>query len=98
MSLEDAVRGTSFAALLAEAKRAVEEDLARVWQARPRLAPTDAITDAARELTLRGGKRFRSALAILAYSACARGASLAPAIAAATAFELLQTYLLIQDD
>ncbi|MGK4004387.1 polyprenyl synthetase family protein [Sorangium sp. So ce1036] len=52
----------------------------------------------ARSLTLRGGKRFRAGLLVAAYQGVAPDAPLAPAIDAGVALELLQTYLLIQDD
>ncbi|XXT25409.1 polyprenyl synthetase family protein [Sorangium sp. So ce429] len=52
----------------------------------------------AKSLTLRGGKRFRAGLLIAAYQGVAPDAPLEPAIDAGVALELLQTYLLIQDD
>ncbi|WP_437581683.1 polyprenyl synthetase family protein [Sorangium sp. So ce887] len=52
----------------------------------------------ARNLTLRGGKRFRAGLLVAAYQGVAPDAPLEPAIDAGVALELLQTYLLIQDD
>src|SRR6185437_3001411 len=43
-------------------------------------------------------KRYRAALLAAAYAGAAPGASLEPALQAGVALELLQTYLLIQDD
>jgi geranylgeranyl diphosphate synthase type I len=53
---------------------------------------------AARDLTMRGGKRFRAAMLVAAYSGVSPRASLEPGYAAGVALELLQTYLLVQDD
>ena len=53
---------------------------------------------AARDLTLRGGKRFRAALLATAYAGAAPRAKIEIALEAGVAIELLQTYLLIQDD
>ncbi|XXX80776.1 polyprenyl synthetase family protein [Sorangium sp. So ce134] len=57
-----------------------------------------AMVKEAESLTLRGGKRFRAALVAAAYQGVAPDAPLGPAIAGGAAVELLQTYLLIQDD
>src|SRR5262249_4093212 len=51
-----------------------------------------------RDLTIRGGKRFRAGMLVAAFSGVAPRASLEPALSAAVSLELLQTYLLIQDD
>ena len=56
------------------------------------------MAEAARDLTLRGGKRFRAGMLVAAYEGVAPRASLDPAFSAAVSFELLQSYLLIQDD
>jgi len=53
---------------------------------------------AARDLTLRGGKRFRAGMLVAAFAGAAPRASTEPALAAAVSIELLQSYLLIQDD
>lgn len=50
------------------------------------------------DLTLRGGKRFRAALLAAAHQGVAPGAPLSVALDAGVALELLQSYLLIQDD
>ena len=56
------------------------------------------IVEAVRDLTLRGGKRLRAGLVVIGYRAVQPRASLAPAIEAAAALEILQSYLLIHDD
>jgi geranylgeranyl diphosphate synthase, type I len=98
-----AALGPDFAALLAVVRPAIEERLAALWDARlaqlcrhgPEVA---AMAGAARDLTLRGGKRYRSALLVAAYTGVAPGAPVEPALQVGVALELLQTYLLIQDD
>ncbi len=57
-----------------------------------------AMVEAARELTVRGGKRFRAGLIATGFLVAAGEGPLEAAIDAGVAFELLQTYLLIQDD
>jgi geranylgeranyl diphosphate synthase type I len=47
---------------------------------------------------MRGGKRFRAALLVAAYGGVAPDAPAEPALAAGMSLELLQSYLLIQDD
>jgi geranylgeranyl diphosphate synthase, type I len=71
-------------------------------------APLHATFEAVRSLALRGGKRWRAALAQLAYEAFASASPHTPAtgkplrgdpgVVAGVALELLQTYLLIHDD
>ena len=95
--------GTDFAALIAAVRPAIEERLAALWDERlvalrRHGAEVTAMASAARDLTLRGGKRYRAALLAAAYAGAAPGASLEPALQAGVALELLQTYLLIQDD
>ncbi len=95
--------GPDFAALLAEVRPAIEERLATLWDRRIETlakhgAEVRAMAAAARDLTLRGGKRFRAALLVATYAGVAPGADLEPAYKAGMALELLQTYLLIQDD
>ncbi len=63
------------------------------------LAPDAALmVEAVRSLTLRGGKRLRPALVVEGHRAVAPGVDEARVEAAALSVELLQTYLLIQDD
>jgi geranylgeranyl diphosphate synthase type I len=57
-----------------------------------------AMVEAARDLTVRGGKRFRAGLIAAGFLVAAGEGPLEAAIDAGVAFELLQTYLLIQDD
>jgi geranylgeranyl diphosphate synthase, type I len=95
--------GPDFSALLAAVRRAIEQRLAALWSERagalgrhgPEVA---AMVAAARDLTLRGGKRYRAALLAAAYAGVAPEAPLEPAFQVGIALELLQTYLLIQDD
>jgi geranylgeranyl diphosphate synthase type I len=95
--------GADFPALLARVRPAVEERLTALWA--DRLAAYQrhsrevvAMADAARDLTMRGGKRYRAALLAAAYAGVAPDAPLEPAFEAGAALELLQSYLLMQDD
>jgi geranylgeranyl diphosphate synthase type I len=95
--------GTDFPSLLAAVRPAIEERLASAWEgclARLRHHPPEvtSMAAAARDLTLRGGKRYRAALLVCAYAGIDPEGSLEPAFQAGVALELLQTYLLIQDD
>ena len=56
------------------------------------------MVEAARELALRGGKRFRAGLLAAGWLAAGGDEDLDVAIDGGVAFELFQTYLLIQDD
>jgi geranylgeranyl diphosphate synthase type I len=93
----------TFAALLASVRPAIEDRLSALFA--DKLALTRrygpevvAIVDAARDLTMRGGKRYRAALLVAAYGGVEPDAPLEPALAGGVAIELLQSYLLIQDD
>lgn len=102
MSLTDPI-GPDFPALLARVRPEVDQRLLTLWDAEiDRLARHGAdlvaMADAARDLTMRGGKRFRAALVVAAYAGVAPEAPLEPAFRAGVALELLQSYLLIQDD
>ena len=95
--------GSDFSTLLATVRPAIEERLAALWDARIEAlrghgVEVTAMAAAARDLTMRGGKRYRGALLAAAYAGVAPGAPLEPAFQAGVALELLQTYLLIQDD
>src|SRR5437867_12684458 len=57
-----------------------------------------SMIDAARDLTLRGGKRFRAALIAAAYVGVAPRGPFGVALDAGAALELLHSYLLIQAD
>lgn len=56
------------------------------------------LLDAAADLTMRGGKRLRCLILYAGYRASGGPADIAPILDLAAAIELLQTYLLIQDD
>jgi geranylgeranyl diphosphate synthase, type I len=95
--------GEDFPTLLARVRPEIEARLTARWSAKlaalHRHGPAVvAMADAARELTLRGGKRFRAALLAAVHAGVAPEASLEPAYQTGVALELLQTYLLIQDD
>jgi geranylgeranyl diphosphate synthase type I len=76
--------------------RAVLDDA--VTQARSLGAPVEAIVDALRSLSLRGGKRWRAVLLAAAYEGCGGEGGADRVVMAGVAFELLQAYLLIHDD
>jgi geranylgeranyl diphosphate synthase type I len=61
-------------------------------------ADVHAMMEALRDLTMRGGKRFRPALLFAAYHAVDDDAPDAVAFEAGAALELLQTYFLVHDD
>ena len=99
----------AFSDFLATVRPAVEARLEVLWAAKRRRVKklgdeVASLVDVGRDLTLRGGKRYRAAMLAAAYVGVARGrggtggALPGPAIAAGTALELLQSYLLIQDD
>lgn len=100
----------AFSDFLGTVRPAVEARLEVLWAAKRRRVKklgdeVAALVDVGRDLTLRGGKRYRAAMLAAAYvgvargrGATTRGALPGPAIAAGTALELLQSYLLIQDD
>lgn len=95
--------GDDFPTLLARVRPAIEERLVALWNDKLKALQKHgvevvAMADAARDLTLRGGKRFRAALVAAAYTGVAPGAHLEPAFKGGVCLELLQTYLLIQDD
>jgi geranylgeranyl diphosphate synthase type I len=92
-----------FPTLLATVRPAIEDRLASLWTARIEAlgkhgAEVRAMASAARDLTVRGGKRYRAAVLTAAYAGVDPGAPLEPALQAGVALELLQTYLLVQDD
>ena len=94
---------SEFQNFLKQIRPEVERRLTATWQdQREKLGihgpEVVAMLEAAHDLTSRGGKRFRAALLAIAYSGVAPKAPLGPALDAGTALELLQTYLLIQDD
>src|SRR5512132_1420970 len=95
--------GGDFAALLVRVRPTIEARLTALWadklaSLQRHGAAVVAMADASRELTLRGGKRFRAALLAAVHAGVTPEASLEPAYQVGMALELLQTYLLIQDD
>ncbi len=86
-----------------EIRGAVDRELAAFFERK--LACTQEISEdgkilveSVRDLTLRGGKRLRAALVVAGHRAVRWDAPIAPIVAASMSFELLQSYLLIQDD
>ncbi len=67
-------------------------------RAKSRSPDVAAMVKAFRDMTLRGGKRFRAGLLVVGYRTVSTEGALEPAIEAAAALELLQSYLLIHDD
>ena len=93
----------AFFELLARVRREIDTRLSRLFAEKldeaARLgADVVALMEAVRDLTMRGGKRFRPALALAAYLAIDDEADETPALEAGVALELLQTYLLVHDD
>lgn len=105
---QPALRGTAvsrsaFVDLSNRVRPEVEQTLRATWdrkvKALAKYGPdVSAMAEAARSLTLRGGKRYRAILLSAAYTGVAPRAPFDVAIQAGAALELLQTYLLIQDD
>lgn len=94
---------SAFQKHLDEVRAEVDARLARSWAdtlaaLRPHGDAVVQMASAARDLTLRGGKRFRAGMLVAAYTGAAPRASIEPALAAAASLELLQSYLLMQDD
>src|SRR6266851_6659414 len=92
-----------FRAILKQVRRDVDTRRAALFQrklteAEPLGLDVVALVDALRDLTMRGGKRFRPALLMAAYRAVDESAPDATALDAGVALELLQTYLLVHDD
>jgi geranylgeranyl diphosphate synthase type I len=93
----------SFDALLKQVRREVESRLVAIFErklidADPLGPDVVALVDSLRDLTMRGGKRFRPALLFAAYRAVSDDAPDSVAFDAGAALELLQTYLLVHDD
>ena len=92
-----------FDSVIRKVRRDVDKRLAKVFQRKlrdaERLGPdVVALVDSLRDLTMRGGKRFRPALLFAAYRSVDQHAPEATALDAGAALELLQTYLLVHDD
>lgn len=85
-----------------DVRRAVDQDLA-LFFAREReralaLSGDGTLVSALAQLTMRGGKRLRPAVLVAAYRAVKANGALDDVLAACSALELLQTYLLVHDD
>jgi geranylgeranyl diphosphate synthase, type I len=92
-----------FLDFLASVRPSIEAALEMRWSAKlghvaQYGSEVSAMVLAAKSLTMRGGKRFRAGMLIAAYQGVAPDAPLEIAIDAGVSLELLQTYLLIQDD
>lgn len=93
----------AFKKLLSTTKPLVEDRMKELFESRlkrrGRVGPeVRTVLEVARDLTLRGGKRFRAALLASTYfGAKPRGAA-DVAVAGGVALEMLQSYLLVQDD
>jgi geranylgeranyl diphosphate synthase, type I len=92
-----------FDTMLKQVRREVEARLVAIFERK--LVDADslgpdviALVDSLRDLTMRGGKRFRPALLVAAYRAVDDEAPDGVALDAGAALELLQTYLLVHDD
>ncbi|MDC3957151.1 polyprenyl synthetase family protein [Polyangium jinanense] len=101
---EPVTNGNAFLALLKQIKPEIERRIAvrfdeKITRARTYGPAIAAMLEAARDLSLRGGKRVRAGLIAAGWIAAGGGErTLEPAIDAGVSFELLQSYLLIQDD
>ena len=100
---KNAAPANPFLLLLKQVRRDVDARLSALFQrklaaAEPLGADVVALVDALRDLTMRGGKRFRPALLFAAYHAVDDDAPDEIALDAGAALELLQTYLLVHDD
>jgi geranylgeranyl diphosphate synthase type I len=92
-----------FHLLLKQVRRDVDARLSALFErklteAEPLGTDVVALVDSLRDLTMRGGKRFRPALLYAAYHAVDDTAPEGIALDAGAALELLQTYLLVHDD
>jgi geranylgeranyl diphosphate synthase type I len=92
-----------FHLLLKQVRRDVDSRLTALFQrklteAEPLGLDVVALVDSLRNLTMRGGKRFRPALLVATYHAVDDNAPASTALDAGAALELLQTYLLVHDD
>lgn len=101
--VDEAAAKRAFATLLKTTKPAVEtEMLARFDEAlaKRKALGKEVVTvlSAAKDLSLRGGKRFRAALLASAFFGVAPKGKKAAALQGGVALEMLQSYLLIQDD
>ncbi|HTJ83916.1 MAG TPA: polyprenyl synthetase family protein, partial [Polyangiaceae bacterium] len=93
----------AFKDLLAKTKPAVEARMGELFDERMRARKSNGrevaqIVTVAKDLSLRGGKRFRAALLASAYFGANPRGRRDVAVAGGVALEMLQSYLLVQDD
>src|SRR5688572_21975246 len=103
MSRSDSIRNNAFLELLGRLRPEIDRRIGARYdgvaqRARAHGPQVAAMVDAARDLALRGGKRLRAGLIAAGWIAAGGDSDLDAAIDGGVAFELLQTYLLIQDD
>jgi geranylgeranyl diphosphate synthase type I len=103
MAPRSQLSAAAFSALLKRVRAEVDARLASLFHrklagCRTLGDGTAAMLRATRDLTMRGGKRFRPALLCAAYRAVDARAPLGVAYDAGVALELLQSYFLIHDD
>src|SRR5690242_19025626 len=94
---------SAFKDLLARTKPAVESKMKSAFSARRKLRSKNGrevldVVDVAEDLSMGGGKRFRAALLLPTYFGQKPRGSMDVALAGGVALEMLQSYLLIQDD
>ncbi|MFO0553167.1 MAG: polyprenyl synthetase family protein [Polyangiaceae bacterium] len=100
---QDALARDAFAKLLSTAKPAVEKEMLAMFAERRKQREgqgreVKSIIDTGESLSLRGGKRFRAALLFAGYYGVQPNGAIGVAVLGGVALEMLQSYLLIQDD
>jgi geranylgeranyl diphosphate synthase type I len=103
MSASNSIPANAFLQLLAKLRPEVDRRIGERYdnvanRARQHGSDVASMVDAARDLALRGGKRLRAGLIAAGWLAADGSDDLDAAIDGGVAFELLQAYLLIQDD
>lgn len=93
----------AFASLLKTTKPAVESKMEAMFRDRAKLRSPNGpevrdVVAVAHDLSMRGGKRFRAALLAAAYFGVAPRGAKDNALLGGVSLEMLQSYLLIQDD
>ncbi len=93
----------AFQALLKATKPAVEAKMEAMFRERARARKAQGkevleVVDVARDLSMRGGKRFRAALLSASYFGTNPRGAKETALLGGVSLEMLQSYLLIQDD
>lgn len=102
-SVDDTRARAAFAALLSRTKPAVEDAMTALFTSRVRERTPNGpevrdVMHVAQDLSMRGGKRFRAALLASSYLGAAAKGRMDVAVAGGVSLEMLQSYLLIQDD